>query len=361
MGKGKSGCATGAVTWAPETADVEQAPLLAPVPFFSGKDWMDQQAQHINKLCEELRDNVEQYAQSDEGWRNWLEMQAHIHVTSWNNNIWRYLQLEAKNQDDPNFDPYALSLPASRWAKLGRTVKKQHQRYKLKPAEDDRYAATQLMPVTIWVDEKDPDTGKVIVLPNGKNKRKKITLPGRFQCYTAYHLDATEGKPLPEDPWKYTTGSEEDAELLRTHLEQACEIEGVKVLYEKSSGRARGTYEPATKTIRIDPDLPTAEQASVFLHEFIHHVAGDAAGRGKDELSREAKEIATQSTAHVILTRYKLQDRDMTFPYLASWTKGEGAKISQLNLEIQRRCRRFFEAVDPVLRALASTDKPATT
>lgn len=311
------------------------------IPVFDATDWQEQRRARIKEIVGRLDEQVKIYAANDSTWRGYLEGMARIHSGSLNNRLWRAGQLAAKNKDAPGFDPHALTLSKTQWAALGRTVKDEHLRKGRgsRPAQDDRYAALQLMPKVIVLKDKD---GVPRVDANGKELKRVF-----YDTFVAYHLDATEGEPLPEHPWKHTTGSDEDASLLIGHLAAVIDAQGLPpVKMEAPGSGARGDYDPATGQIRLDPSFPLASQASTLLHEVLHHTSGDQV-RGDSEEARK-QEIATQSATHAILSLYQLHDRDCTFPYLASWCKGEPKRIKELDKEIERRTSVFFETLDPI-------------
>lgn len=366
MGKGvddDTGCGRGAISLA-EASGQDAAGFVAPenlaeeLPYYKGDDDYERKAEAIEQRTRELADQVAEYAATDEGWRDWLSFTAKLHLASPTNELWKYVQLAVANRDNPDFDATSgITTSPTRWAALGRKIKPEYfPRKGGLPPEDPRYCVQQFMPrrfLSVLVDDKTKQPG-----PDGKYPKKKIRIAdpsAGFKAYLAFHEHATEGDPLPEDPWKHCTGSDDDAQLLLDHLQTACDAWGVTVEYTDDPRRlhgARGFYRAKDKRIVIDSRLPRADQAGTFLHEAIHHVAGD---RGYDDRKdQQMKEIATQSAVHVIGSRYGLQDEAATFPYLASWSKGDPEKIRELSSEIHSRCRKFFEHVDPVLQKLAT-------
>ena len=104
----------------------------------------------------------------------------------------------------------------------------------------------------------------------------------------------------------------------------------------------------------IQENLSGAQAIKTAIHECAHALLHDPDKKlATANSTRSDKEVQAESVAYIVASRYGIDTSDYSFPYLASWSKGN--QLEQLNRflnEIQETARTICDAIDSELQAL---------
>ncbi len=222
------------------------------------------------------------------------------------------------------------------WQRAGRCVKKGEKAlYILKPCP--------------WTREQEGDNGE-----------KKTVGGTYFAPMAVFAVSQTEGEPLPVAP--SLCGEIEDDARFAAHVEElrgvALAIEGQPVsaidIRPRDTGplsedhaEALGWYVPRTKRVVVIDTGNRAAMFKVLCHEVTHALLHGAAPH--HEYARN--EVEAESSAFVVSRVFGLDTGAYSFPYIASWARGNAAENDPTKV-VQDSGERIVRAVNTILAAL---------
>ena len=131
----------------------------------------------------------------------------------------------------------------------------------------------------------------------------------------------------------------------------------VGVRFEDITGGAKGYYSLADDAIVIQKDMPEAQTLKTIFHETAHSILHSTAqmdarkAEGKEEFSREDREVQAESVAYIVADRYGLDTSEYSFPYVASWA-GDTKKILANLSEIKATANTIIDRMDHQLELM---------
>lgn len=161
-----------------------------------------------------------------------------------------------------------------------------------------------------------------------------------FRRAAVFDVSQTYGQPLPDPVLKLLSGTVEDYGQL---LEALQLVSRVPVSFEKIDGDAKGFYNPRSRSIVIQKDMPQEQTIKTLVHEMAHALLHGE----DDEHSRQMREYEAESTAYAVCEHFGIDSSSYSFPYLALWAK-------DMNREEKRNAMtRILKAADEII---AGTD-----
>lgn len=131
----------------------------------------------------------------------------------------------------------------------------------------------------------------------------------------------------------------------------------VGVRFEDITGGAKGYYSLADDVIVIQKDMPEAQTLKTIFHETAHSILHSTAqmdarkAEGKEEFSREDREVQAESVAYIVADRYGLDTSEYSFPYVASLA-GDTKKILANLSEIKETANTIIDRMDHQLELM---------
>lgn len=177
-----------------------------------------------------------------------------------------------------------------------------------------------------------------------------------FRPLPVFALSQTEGEPLPEGPAIPDVTAPEvfadSVERLRAvALGLGPDVVSDVVLRPREAGDmdgAQGWYERGTRAIVvITGERSRANDFATLVHEIAHAILHG----GEDHHSRPEREVEAESTAYVVCHALGLDTGASSFPYVATWATGAGAKADPA-AAVLRSGERIARAAARILEAL---------
>ena len=241
-------------------------------------------------------------ATSSEGFRAYLDVLSHLYQYSARNVMLIFAQKpDAKTVN--SFD---------RWKASGRQVRRGERGLKI------------FFPMF-----------RVVTLVNDDgNEERRQVLTG-FGLGTVFDISQTDGPPIeqPKAP-EERFGVSSVTRLLDRKASAFAIGEGLR-LEKRTAPGARGGYDPDTRLIVLNEDLPDDDgKLKTLVHELAHHLAGDTAG----DTGLSLKELIAEGTAYATLHAFGIDTGAYSLDYLKWFTREPDAmKIAMPQIALQTK------------------------
>lgn len=274
--------------------------------------------------------------------------------------------LVSRHARDPEFKPSFQVASASKWEKLGRTLKsdaegikiwvRQEKKIKPHPQEDNQNENT---------DEEDEDVDEEIEEGLPPKKGHYYVLGGHNGSAKVYDYADTEGPP--ETDMDFRTGYEiqcekitapkEREDALISGLETLLEQQEIKLTTIPESGvsveamKAMGYYNRATDTIYVRDGLTPLAKAKTIAHELGHRYDFALASNPDSYYARNRAECETvaESVAHALMVYYGVKDSEVdSAVYLATWKPRSMRNAKRTMERIERAYCNILDVTDPI-------------
>ena len=251
----------------------------------------------IEQLTKQLEEGVEEYLQSDR-YRGLLQTFSKFHSYSLNNSILIMLQKPestmiagyTKWRDDFN----RQVLPGEKGIKIYQPVN---------------------LKIKVEKEKIDPLTHQKITGPDGQPLKETVEEKRTgFKIGYVFDVSQTEqikGKEIIDLEMVHELKS--DVAGYQQLKDAAIAASPVGVRFEDIAGGAKGYYSLADDVIVIQEDMPEAQTLKTFFHETAHSILHSTAqmdarkADGKEEFSREDREVQAESVAYIVADRYGLE------------------------------------------------------
>lgn len=295
----------------------------------------------IEQLTKQLEEGVEEYLQSDR-YRGLLQTFSKFHSYSLNNSILIMLQKPestmiagyTKWRDDFN----RQVLPGEKGIKIYQPVN---------------------LKIKVEKEKIDPLTHQKITGPDGQPLKETVEEKRTgFKIGYVFDVSQTEqikGKEIIDLEMVHELKS--DVAGYQQLKDAAIAASPVGVRFEDIAGGAKGYYSLADDVIVIQEDMPEAQTLKTFFHETAHSILHSTAqmdarkADGKEEFSREDREVQAESVAYIVADRYGLDTSEYSFPYVASWA-GDTKKILANLSEIKATANTIIDRMDHQLELM---------
>ncbi len=291
-------------------------------PRYSKQELREITAAKVASAQETLLKQVEAI-QSGEDWQNFLQFQANLHNYSPNN----VMLINAQHQDaymkglvESPYPSYVAGF--NTWRSLGRTVKKgQHGYSILAPCRYDRSVA---------IDSEGAvrTLGKSETASADEKVERQQVLRG-FKVEYVFEVSQTFGSDIPEPPRPLLLRGEAPiglgASVLSLIEDRGYRVDTVPGARDLAG--ANGTTDVAARTVLVRADLDDAAMVKTLIHEAAHIMLHTSI-EGMN-LPRPLQEIEAESVAYVVAYAHGMATDTYSFPYVATWAAGDGAKAVQ--------------------------------
>lgn len=205
-------------------------------------------------------------------------------------------------------------------------------------------------PVT--VKQKDPETGKVLLDKEGKEKTKTF-----FKLVPVFDVSQTDGKELAK-PIYDLEGTYQDYGNLYKSAKKVSEANGVAVEFADDLNGAHGTYSRQTNSISILKGMSEQQTLKTLFHEMAHSELHTLDKMIEQPLSRSTKELQAESVAFVVASHYGMDTSEYSFGYLATWSQDkEGLTDLEGQIKIvQKEADNLITKIDSVLEKYQSKE-----
>ncbi|WNV75264.1 ArdC-like ssDNA-binding domain-containing protein [Geodermatophilus sp. DSM 44513] len=172
--------------------------------------------------------------------------------------------------------------------------------------------------------------------------------PGRrvlrgFRVVHVFDVSQTDGQPLPEIRPELLTGDAPAA--LWAALTDQVAAHGYTVT-RADCGPANGITDPATRTVRVRPDVDGAQAVKTLAHELAHIECGHTA-HGFDYLGcRGQAEAEAESVAYIVTAWAGLNSGPYTVPYVAGWCGGDTAVLRAAAASVTAAAGRILASLE---------------
>lgn len=247
-------------------------------------------------------------------WQRYLTMQAKMHTYSFHNTMLILTQ-----------NPEASMVAGFRkWQEMGRNVRKGEK--------------------SIWI--LAPFTGK-------RDDEEGLSEDGvirytYFKPVSVFDVSQTEGDPLPE-PQHPVQLEGNSPELVDRYVavQTILEADGWTVKRElPETLGALGTTDPATRLVRIHPDVSDAQALKTLVHEAAHIQLEHIASITEYRLHRGRMEAEAESTAFLVLSGIGIDTSDFSLPYVAGWSKGDAKIVAEVADRVSKCARAMLDQLD---------------
>jgi hypothetical protein len=304
----------------------------------SKQEWTERAAGKVAQAQETLEAEVTAL-QSGEDWQRYLAFQARLHNYSPNN----VMLITAQHAVAYSEGRVGASEPTyvagfNTWRALGRSVDKgQHGYAVLAPCRYERQIAV------------DAD-GNARRLSRGEAPAEGETIErrnvlGGFRIEHAFDVSQTSGAEVPE-PVRPKLLEGEAPQGLGASVLAMIEGAGYQVDTVASAaaiGGANGQTDWGQRIVLVRSDMDEAAMVKTLIHEAAHVLLHTSAPGM--HLPRPLKEVEAESVAYVVASAHGMSTGDYSFPYVASWAGGDGAKAVQATqLRVAKAARQIIEA-----------------
>lgn len=289
-------------------------------------------AARIAALHERVTAGVEALT-ADPAWRAMLEAAARFHAYSLNNQLLISVQAAALG-----FIP-TRAAGFGTWQALGRHVIK---------------GATGLAILAPCMYRTGDPTDQAGAVPDGAppgvagERSADAEQRGRvlrgFRVAHVFDLSQTDGEPLPEVRPALLTGDAPAA--LWDAL--AAQVAGHGyTLTREPCGEANGITDPAARTVRVRPDVDSAQAVKTLAHELAHIECGHVADGFDYRSCRGRAEAEAESVAYIVTAWAGLDSGGYTVPYVAAWSGGDPAVLRGAATAVTTTAGRILALLDP--------------
>lgn len=321
--------------------------------------WKLAEKAFVANASAELHKLVNEFAGSEESWRELLKIYARAPHYSITNLLYAWGALHRKGVRGEG-----MILSESGWKALGHEIKPEFKRVwrKLKedgtPDWDDTYAAEMLAPIRV-----NKKAAEGAVTPSGDPERDRSIVIG-WKTFDVYHEDAVQLKAgqaeLPKPSWFEATGSDEDAAKLWADVEKLCEWQGLELTVDAPRaqdanrpglpGAALASYDRGKAQVRVHRSANLADQASAALGAVCEHFGPETPAKDDIELMRRV--VARESAKFALASLYGLASEHQSFTYLSEIAADEKA-VKQVTNDVHKRVSAVLAHLDPVLKMKA--------
>lgn len=335
--------------------------------------WKKKEKEFVSNAAKRLQKLINQYAESDEGWRQLIQIYARAPHYSILNMLWAWAQLEHKGVRADG-----MIFSESAWKSLGRRVKPEYRRsWKPEVAWNDKYIAGMLGPIIVRAKDKESENKAAEKTPTlaqavgGMNSSKlKNGEKGQFvqptspypnfsnrvigfKIFDVYHEDATEPigeeKDLPRPSWFMASGTPEAAEKLWQDVESIAAWQGLKLELTPSAptGLSQAHYSRAGKIVKVSESSNLADQASAALGALIEHFEPKEPAKNDNEVKMRV--VARESAKFALTSLYGLESDKQAFTFLADIAEDE-KMLKHVLGDVHSRVVAITNHLDPVLQ-----------
>ena len=269
----------------------------------------NRQYDRVKEITEQLEAGIADLFQSEQ-YMQWLTTMSRFHDYSLNNTILIALQR-----------PDATMVAGySSWQRnFGRQV--------AKGAKGIRILAPTPYKQKVEVDKTDPDTGEVLLNPDGTaQKEMQEILRPAFKVVNVFDVSDTTGRELPKLGVNELTGDVEQFELFFEALKRTCPV---PMEFEQIHGGAKGYYHQVEQRIAIQEGMSQVQTVKTAIHEMAHqklHAIDPekkTPGPDPEKISRNGKEVEAESVAYTVCRHFGIDTSDYSFAYIAGWSHGK--------------------------------------
>ena len=254
--------------------------------------------------------------QSGEDWKRYLEFSVRLHDYSPSNVmlvVAQYARLQAEGLVGGGELGYVAGFHS--WRALGRSVSKGQR------------GMVVLAPVRYR--EAVDGEGASRRLGRGERPAPGESESVRVRGFTVEHVFAvsqTHGAELPEPPRPQILSGEAPGGLGSAvmGLVESCGFSVGTVDSAEALGGANGLTDWGSKKVLVRADMDDAAMVRTLIHEAAHVILH--AGPPGQFLPRQRKEVEAESVAFVVSAVHGMAAGDYSFPYVAGWAGGDGAK-----------------------------------
>ncbi|MGY1914198.1 ArdC-like ssDNA-binding domain-containing protein [Blastococcus sp. HT6-30] len=297
-------------------------------------------AAKIAALHDQIGERVEQLA-ADPQWRAMLDAAAKFHTYSLGNQL--LIELQAARL---GFSPTRVA-GFTTWKALGRSVVKgstglavlapctytpKDTRADTGTGQDTRGAAATTAAGTAG----EPAGGDADLSARGRVLRG-------FRVAHVFDVSQTEGDPLPDIAPELLTGDAPAA--LWVALAAQVAAHGY-TLSREDCGQANGLTDPATRTVRVRPDVADAQAVKTLAHELAHIECGHTADGYDYRGCRGRAEAEAESVAYIVTAWAGLDAGAYTVPYVAAWAAGDVDVVRAAAATVTAAARRILDHLD---------------
>ena len=199
---------------------------------------------------------------------------------------------------------------------------------------------------------KKGEKGRPVFDADGEPVKEKVEVTIRaFKVVKTFDLSQTDGKELPTIGPSELVGNIEGYPKLLQALQ---EISPVPVSFELIDGDAKGFYHLEDKKIVVQDGMSEVHTIKTLLHEMAHQKLHDKDNvpEAKD-ISRNGKEVETESVAYVVCQHYGINTSDYSFSYVAGWSEGKETPELKASLDkIRKTASEFIYQIDQKMEVL---------
>lgn len=199
---------------------------------------------------------------------------------------------------------------------------------------------------------KKGEKGRPVFDADGEPVKEKVEVTIRaFKVAKTFDLSQTDGKELPTIGPSELVGNIEGYPKLLQALQ---EISPVPVSFELIDGDAKGFYHLEDKKIVVQDGMSEVQTIKTLLHEMAHQKLHDKDNvpEAKD-ISRNGKEVETESVAYVVCQHYGINTSDYSFSYVAGWSEGKETPELKASLDkIRKTASEFIYQIDQKMEVL---------
>ena len=317
--------------------DMPEAQIEGEIPENIQKkiDWIesrDKRADELHQITDKLEKGVKDVFQSDK-YKQFLNVMAKFPRYSVNNTMLIMMQ-----RPDAQ-----LCQSFTGWKQMGRYVKKGEKGISILAPAPYKIEREQTK-----LDEK----GRPVFDADGEPVKEKVEVTIRaFKVVKTFDLSQTDGKELPTIGPSELVGNIEGYPKLLQALQ---EISPVPVSFELIDGDAKGFYHLEDKKIVVQDGMSEVQTIKTLLHEMAHQKLHDKDNvpEAKD-ISRNGKEVETESVAYVVCQHYGINTSDYSFSYVAGWSEGKETPELKASLDkIRKTASEFIYQIDQKMEVL---------
>ncbi len=184
-----------------------------------------------------------------------------------------------------------------------------------------------------------PMTRKFVALESTAMEESEMRRLIGFRMVRVFDVSQTDGKPVPE--FSRTTG---DATKLVPAIERVITSADIRLAYEPLRWGANGCTDGSTITVR--PDLTSAEQFRVLVHELAHNQL-EHLSRRKDT-TKQVRETEAEAVAYVVARAFGIDARERSRDYIHLWD-GDRETLVQSMSAVQRTAGGIIRKLDTEL------------
>lgn len=266
----------------------------------------------IDSIVEDLNKKLDDFRNSDETYKQFLDTTSKFHNYSINN----IMLIAGQNPEATAVAGYKA------W-------KNKFDRQVQKGAKSMNIIAPIIQKKNVEIKDKN---GNIVRDNNGNPKTERKPVITGYRAHSVFDVADTKGKPLitAKDLIKTEFENSNDYKDLYNEFkdyindELSPNVEEKHVLDDDVLMKgAKGYYVPNSDEIVISDDLSYDMRFKTLIHEYAHSQlhAGDAGRTNISEHEKSLKEIEAESSAYVVANYYGLDTSDYSLGYLSGWGK----------------------------------------